>query len=283
MKLPDRTSLVDIHSHLVPGVDDGANDVEAVLASVERMSILGIRRLVTTPHLRGSLTTEPERLEARLSEVDEAFDAAVAALGEAFPEIEYRRGHEVLLDVPEVDFSDARVRMAGSSFVLVEWPRLHIPPGTPRVLAWIREQGYRPIVAHPERYVGMGARLELAEQWRGVGAYLQVNYGSLDGRYGEDARDVAFRLLERGLVDYMASDFHGKGGLKIYKKEAWSLLEERGAEEILALLCRINPGRILEDLEPLPVPTLPPSSRLFDRIRGMVRRSVDPADRRSRG
>ena len=283
MRLADRTSLVDIHSHLVPGVDDGANDVDAVVASVERMTILGIRRLITTPHLRGSLTMEPARLEARLSEVGEAFDTAAAALGEAFPEIEYRRGHEVLLDVPEVDFSDPRLRMAGSSFVLVEWPRLHIPPGTSRVLAWIREQGYRPIVAHPERYVGMGARLELAEQWRGVGAYLQVNYGSLDGRYGEEARDVALRLLERGLVDYMASDFHGKAGMKIYKREAWSVLEERGAEETLALLCRINPGRILEDQEPLPVPTLPPPSRLFDRIRGMVRRSVDPADRRSGG
>ena len=283
MRAPDRTSLVDIHSHLVPGVDDGANDVEAVLAAVERMSVLGIRRMITTPHLRGSLTMEPRRLNARLSEVDEAFAAATAALGEAFPEIEYRRGHEVLLDVPEVDFSDDRVRMAGSSFVLVEWPRLHIPPETPRVLARIRDQGHRPIVAHPERYVGMGARLELAEHWSGVGAYLQVNYGSLDGRYGEDARKVAFRLLELGLVDYMASDFHGKGGLKIYKEEAWARLEERGADETLELLCRVNPARILEDLEPFPVQTLPPSSGLLDRIRGMVRRSVDPTARRSRG
>ena len=283
MKHPDRTSLVDIHNHLVPGVDDGANDVRAVVSSVERMSVLGIRRLVTTPHLRGSLTAEPQRLEARLSQVDEAFDTAASALGEALPEIEYRRGHEVLLDVPEVDFSDPRVRMAGSSFVLVEWPRLHIPPGTTRVLAWIREQGYRPIVAHPERYAGMGARLELAEEWRGVGAYLQMNYGSLDGRYGEDARKVAVRLLKGGLVDYMASDFHGKAGLQIYKKEAWSLLEERGAEEILDLMCRTNPARVLENLDPLPVPELPPSSRLFARIWGMVRRSVDPADRRSRG
>lgn len=276
MILPDRTSLVDIHNHLVAGVDDGANDIPSVLSSVERMTHTGIRRIVTTPHIRGSLTSDPRRLEARLSEVDEAFERAAAAIKEDFPEVEYRRGHEVLLDVPEVDFADERIRMAGSSFVLVEWPRLHIPPGTPRVLGWIREQGYRPIVAHPERYMGMGDQLDLAERWRAVGAFLQVNYGSLDGRYGEDARDVALHLLERGLVDYMASDFHGKPGLRIYKKEAWAVLEERdGGEETLDLLCRVNPGRILEDLEPVPVPTLPPSSKLFDRIRGMVRRSKD--------
>lgn len=281
MILSDRTSLVDIHSHLVAGVDDGANDIPSVVSSVERMTHAGIRRIVTTPHIRGSLTLDPDRLEARLSEVGEAFETAAAALKEEFPEVEYRRGHEILLDVPDVDLSDERIRMADSSFVLVEWPRLHIPPGTPRVLGRIRDQGYHPIIAHPERYMGMGDQLDLAERWRAAGAFLQVNYGSLDGRYGEEPRDVALRLLERGLVDYMASDFHGRPGLKIYKKEAWAVLEERDADEILDLLCRVNPGRILEDLEPVPVPTLPPSSKLFDRIRGVVRRSKDSSGRHS--
>lgn len=281
MTLSDRTSLVDIHNHLVAGVDDGANDIPSVLSSVERMTHAGIRRIVTTPHIRGSLTLEPARLEVRLSEVGEAFETAAAAIEEKFPEVEYRRGHEILLDVPEVDLSDGRIRMADSSFALVEWPRLHIPPGTPRVLGRIREQGYRPIIAHPERYMGMGDQLDLAERWRAAGAFLQVNYGSLAGRYGEDARDAALRLLERGLVDYMASDFHGSPGLKIYKKEAWAVLEERDGDEILVLLCRVNPGRILEDLGPVPVPTLPPSSNLFDRIRGAVRRSKDSPGRHS--
>lgn len=281
MILADRTSLVDIHSHLVAGVDDGANDIPSVLSSVERMTHLGIRRIVTTPHIRGSLTSEPRRLEARLSEVSEAFEIAAAAIKEDFPEVEYRRGHEILLDVPEVDLADERIRMAGSSFVLVEWPRLHIPPGTPRVLGRIREQGYRPIVAHPERYMGMRGQLEITERWRAAGAFLQVNYGSLDGRYGEEAREVALLLLERGLVDYMASDFHGRPGLKIYKDEAWAVLQERDADETLDLLCRVNPGRILEDLEPLPVPALPPPSKLFDRIRGMMRRSRDSTGRHS--
>lgn len=281
MTFPDRTSLVDIHNHLVAGVDDGANDIPGVVSSVERMTRAGIRRIVTTPHIRGSLTSEPDRLEVRLSEVSEAFETAAAAIEEEFPEVEYRRGHEILLDIPEVDLSDERIRMADSSFVLVEWPRLHIPPGTPRVLGWIRDQGYRPIIAHPERYMGMGDQLDLAERWRAAGAFLQVNYGSLDGRYGEHARDAALRLLERGLVDYMASDFHGKAGLKIYKKEAWAVLEERDAHEILDLLCRVNPGRILEDLDPVPVPSLPPSSTFFDRIRGVVRRSKDSSGRHS--
>ena len=271
--LPDRTSLVDIHSHLVPGVDDGARNVLAVLSSVERMARVGIRRMITTPHIRGSLTQDPEALELRLSEVGEAFDQARVAIKEEFPEVEYLRGHEILLDLPDVDFSDERIRMAGSSFVLVEWPRLHVPPGTPGFLAAIRRQGYRPIVAHPERYMGMADQLSLAERWHAAGAYLQVNYGSLDGRYGEAAREVAVTLLERGLVHYMASDFHGQAGLKVYKEEAWAVLEEREAHEELDLLCRVNPARILQDLEPVPVPAIPPARKLLDRLRGMVRRS----------
>lgn len=280
MIIPDRTSLVDIHSHLVPGVDDGARNVVAAVSSVERMTHVGIRRLITTPHIRGSLTLDPERLEARLSEVSAAFGEAAAALRDTIPEIEYLRGHEILLDVPEVDLSDERIRMAGTSFVLVEWPRLQIPPSSPRVLARLREQGYRPIVAHPERYLGQGDPVEMAGRWRRSGAYLQVNYGSLDGRYGNDANEIAIRLLEAGLVDYMASDFHGKSGLKLYKDEAWSVLEERGADEALDLMCRVNPGRILDDLEPIPVPALPPPSKLFDRIRGIMRQHMLPERQR---
>lgn len=279
MRPADDGSLVDVHSHLVPGVDDGAKDVEAVLASVERFMALGIRRIITTPHIRASLTQNTDRYHARLSQVDEAFAEASGALAEQFPEFEYQRGHEVLLDVPAPDFSDPRIRMGGTSFVLVEWPRLTIPPGTPRVLSWIREQGYRPIVAHPERYGGMAGSDKLARRWRDAGAYLQVNYGSLAGRYGAQAEEMALELLEDGLVDYLASDFHGHSTLKVYRSEAATVFEERDATAALDILSRTNPGRILDDLEPLPVPTVPPPP-LLGRLRGMMgkrRRSEEGA------
>jgi protein-tyrosine phosphatase len=270
--LPDRTSLVDIHSHLVPAVDDGARNVEAVIRSIERLTLCGIRRVVTTPHLRGSLTLDPARLAERLDEVDEAFAAAAAALRQHFPEIEYRRGHEVMVDVPEPDFSDARTRLAGTVFVLVEWPRLHIPPGTPRVLRWIRDQGYIPVVAHPERYAGMGENAAIVQHWRDAGAYTQVNYGSLLGRYGASAQTVAFEILETGRADYLASDFHGHASLKIYKDEAWDLLTERDPGDLLDTLCRANPSRLIEGLEPLPVAPLLPAPGIMDRLRGAMRR-----------
>ena len=194
MIIKDTTSLVDIHSHLVPGVDDGARDVTAVLESVWRMMQVGIRRIVTTPHLRASLTLEPWALEERLSAVTLAFEEAAAAVKADFPEVEFRRGHEVMIDVPEPELADPRLRLNGTQFVLVEWPRLQVPPGTPRVLRWLRDQGWWPVIAHPERYMGVPDNPDLLRQWKEAGAYLQVNYGSFVGRYGAAPQDIASRL-----------------------------------------------------------------------------------------
>ena len=97
-----------------------------------------------------------------------------------------------------------------------------------------------------------------------------MNYGSLVGRYGNEARVVAFQLLRAGWADYMASDFHGHTNLEIYKKEAWAEFEEREALDTAELLSRTNPSRLLEDLEPLPVPPLPADPSLMTRLRGML-------------
>lgn len=269
----DVTSFVDIHSHLVPGVDDGARDVSAVLDSVERFTRASVRRILTTPHIEGSLTHDAARLEERLRTVTDAWTLAQRAIQEGFPEVEFMRGHEVLLDVPEVDFTDPRIRLAGTRFVLVEWPRLQLPPGTVRVLARIREQGWRPVVAHPERYAGMGQAIGMAAQWREVGARLQVNFGSLVGRYGSAAQSTAHRLLRRGWVDYLASDFHGHPRLKLHVDEASEALEALGADEALTYLYRTNPARLLADQDPLPVPLLPSERGLWARLKGLIEES----------
>jgi protein-tyrosine phosphatase len=118
----------------------------------------------------------------------------------------------------------------------------------------------------------MQRQIGLAGQWRGAGAYLQVNYGSLAGRYGSEAQAVAFRLLREGWVDYLASDFHGHPTLKIYRKEAWTVFEERHAGPIADVLCRANPARMIADLEPVPVPPVETDINFLARLRGLLRR-----------
>jgi len=265
----DSTALADIYSHLVPAVDDGARSLSDTLTSVELMTRRGIRKILTTPHLEGSLTLDGERLEERLSEVDEAFESAARAVGQKFPHVEFRRGHEVMLDTPDVDVSEPRVRLAGTRFVLIEWPRLHLPPGTQQVLRRIHNEGYRPIVAHPERYIGI--HVDLAGGWRDAGAYLQVNYGSLVGRYGGDARAFALRLMRRGWADYLASDYHGRPDRELYHAEAWDRLEALDGDEALVQMCLTNPARVFRDEEPVPVPMLPAERGFWAKVRGILK------------
>lgn len=260
-------SYVDLHSHLVPGVDDGAPSLEAALEGIGRMATAGVRRLVTTPHLEGSLTRDPDAFRSRMESMDEAWERVRTATREEHPDVEFRRGHEIMLDVPDVDLSDPRVRLAETSFVLVEWPWLQVPPETSAVLSRIRFGGLKPVIAHPERYRGLDAGLHAVERWRAEGAYLQVNHGSLVGRYGQEARRRAFRLLERGWVDYLASDFHGRPNLELYLDRAREVLEDQGGAEHFRLLARSNPERLLQEEEPLPVPPLELERTFWERIK----------------
>lgn len=269
MMLVDGGLVSDFHSHLVPGVDDGAQTLEEALEAVQRMVDVGIGRILTTPHLRGSLTHDGPGLERRLAEVDVSWTAISEAVQRQFPGVEFRRGHEVMLDVPDPDLSDARLRLAGTAFVLIEWPRLQIPPRTEPVLRRLCSQGYRPIIAHPERYHGMEHEIELAGEWRSAGAYLQVNNGSLVGRYGPQARAVAIDLLSRGWVDYLSSDFHARPHLSVYLEEAKAFFDERSGWEQFQLLTVGNPTRLLRGEVPLPVPGLPVQRGFWRRMKGI--------------
>lgn len=263
--------LTDLHSHLVPGVDDGARDLDDALEGVGRMVDRGIRTIVTTPHLAGSLTLDPQGLEERLTEVDAAFEAVERAVRERYPDVSFMRGHEVMLDRPEAHLEDPRIRLGDSRVVLAEWPRLRVPPGTARVLRALREQGVQIMIAHPERYGGYDEQLSAVEEWRAEGAFLQINYGSFTDRYGPRARLLAFRLLERGWVDCLASDFHGREHLRLYVNEAREVFRALDAEESWTLLSSTNPGRIARGEEPLLVPPVESSRGFLERLRALFR------------
>jgi len=256
---------VDFHSHLVPGVDDGARDLDEARSGLAAFRESGVTCVITTPHFQGSLTHRPAELAARLEELDRGW-AALSELAESeFPELSVRRGVEVMLDTPSPDLGDERLRLDGGPFVLVEFPYMTVPPRSSDTISELRLQGWRPIIAHPERYMGVDVGFEVAEEWRRVGGRLQVNAGSIVGRYGTEVQRRALLLLEKGWVDYIASDFHSRGRTRLRRcREA---LEEMGGAEQAALLMEVNPARLVAGEDPVPVPALRPRRSLWRRLR----------------
>jgi protein-tyrosine phosphatase len=260
--------MIDFHNHVVPGVDDGAADLEQSRAALAAFREQGATAVVATPHARASVTAAPGGVDAFLASVEPARAALEAMARAEFPGLRLERGFEVMLDVPTPDLSDPRLRLAGTRFVLVEFPFMGVPPNADQALFAVKMAGLLPILAHPERYPGVAAAPEMAEGWSRVGALLQVNAGSLLGRYGPEPFQAARALLRRGAAAYVASDYHARGTLHCAAFRA--ALEERGAGELAGLLLDENPARILRDQPPLPVPALPERKRrsFFGRIFG---------------
>lgn len=248
--------LGDLHSHLVPGVDDGAQSPEEGIAAVREMAAAGIRHVVTTPHFPASLLDDHRAAADYMEEVEAAFGALSAGARRVVPEVGLRRGFEVLLDAPDPDFSDPRLRLGGTRFVLVEWSWFGIPRDSEATIRRIRDGGWIPVVAHPERSRGLDEALELPRRWRDAGACLQLNHGSFVGRYGERARERALRLVQEGVADYLSSDHHPGPRSHLFVDAAREVFRNLGAESAFETLAGENPLRLMRDLEPVPVPRI---------------------------
>ena len=242
--------MIDIHTHLLPGVDDGSPSVEASLPVLERFAADGVEIVVCTPHLDASRGVHAPH--DRHAEILETLRAV------APPTPELRLGWEIMLDAPGVDLRDRRYALGGSTAVLVEFPRTSIPPNAAEELFRLRMSGVVPVLAHPERY--WGCTTDMVNEWRRVGAVVQMDVAGMfaGGRQGP----LAMEMLEEGLVDVLASDTHGDGRALLPARR-W--LEEVGALEHARLLTRDNAAHLLAD-EPLEA--VPP----FERRRGMFGR-----------
>lgn len=248
-------AYADFHSHLVPTVDDGSRSLDDSLHSIGRMVDAGVNGIITTPHFRASLLTS-SRFDPLMDYTDRRWRRVRDAVRVTWPGLDFRRGFEVRLDAPAPDLSDPRMRLGGTRFVLVEWAAFMARLGSPEMLSRLADSGYVPVLAHPERYHGIDRELRIVHAWKNAGAYLQANYGSLAGQYGDKPRALIRRFLQEGLVDYLSSDFHGQRGYTFYLEPGTAELKRLGGDAQLDLLARVNPARLFEGKRPLAVPPL---------------------------
>ena len=169
-----------------------------------------------------------------------------------------------MLDIPRPVLDDPRVRLAATSFVLVEFPFMSIPPQSTIAVREITRGGVTPVIAHPERYDGMSSNYALVESWKDAGAVIQVNSGSLLGYYGPTAERLAWLILRDGLADYLSSDYHSRG--KCAVGPCTEMMRSKGADREYRSLAIINPERLAAGALPLPVSPVTPAEPIWKRV-----------------
>ncbi|MBT3344626.1 MAG: hypothetical protein HN712_21575 [Gemmatimonadetes bacterium] len=231
---------VDIHCHALPGVDDGAPDVDTSLAMLRTAVGEGLRQAVVTPHY--SANAEPDQLRVHESVFSDLVSAVAA---EGLP-VELHLGVEMAFrfGLQEVAI-DASARLAGGQYVLVDLPPGPLSPGLEQAFFALRTAGWRPILAHPERHRELARQPERIQRLRDQDLLLQVNAGSLVGKFGRRAMATAQLLVERGWADFIASDGHDlhKRPMTV-RAAADRLLGLVGAERTRQLLCD-NPACVM--------------------------------------
>jgi protein-tyrosine phosphatase len=245
--------LIDLHSHVLPGLDDGAADLEEALAICAAAAADGITVLAGTPHVRHDHPTTPENMEAALD-----------ALQAAGPPVEIVRGGE--LDLAELERPKEelqRFALGGSRYLLVETPYYGWPLNLADELFRLHLAGFTAVLAHPERNVDVMERPELLEPIVAGGALVQLTAAAVDGRLGKRTRACTRTLIDRGLAHLIASDAHAPEIRAIGLSSAAASV---GDDELARWLTLDVPSAVLADVEPPPRPIARPRRRgLFGR------------------
>jgi protein-tyrosine phosphatase len=199
----------DMHSHILPGIDDGAGDIETSLELIRGLKELGYQKLIATPHIMWDMyRNTPGIINRKLDEVREA----VAKEG---IDIEINAAAEYFLDEHVEDLLRTKEPMLAinDNRVLVEFSMAFPSLNIKDILFEMQMQGYQPIIAHPERYTYLSRNKEFYDELRDIGCLFQLNILSLGGGYGKSVTELAQYLLKNNFYSLVGTDMHHTGHL----------------------------------------------------------------------
>ncbi|HEX2845641.1 MAG TPA: CpsB/CapC family capsule biosynthesis tyrosine phosphatase [Chitinophagaceae bacterium] len=213
----------DMHSHLLPGIDDGANDLENSLELIRGLKALGYKKLITTPHIlwdmyRNTPAIIAEKLELVKKAVEnEGIDIEIEAAAEYFLDEHVR----------ELLHKKEPLLTLSGNLVLTEFSMAYASMNVKDILFDMQMQGYQPVIAHPERYAYLQRNKDFFVELKDIGCLFQLNLLSLSGGYGRVVAELANYLLKNGFYDMAGTDLHHTGHVEALKKfQAPPLLKE---------------------------------------------------------
>lgn len=231
--------MIDLHSHILPDLDDGARSLGEAL-DMARMAVdSGITVMVATPHCAHD----------RAREVQESWELLCEALRENEIPLKLLPGMEIFgtSDTVRLLKEGKLLTLNGSRYPLVEFDFHSTGDEETLVLRSLRKAGYRPVVAHPERYSYIQRNPRLVNQWFRMGCLLQVNRGSLLGRFGVQAQAMAVELVERGFATVVATDAHSARVRTPWMRDIREILSREVSPQCARALLLDNPKKILKN------------------------------------
>lgn len=253
-KIKDDT-MIDIHAHILPGYDDGAEDMYDTMEMLRMSEDSGVEAIVATPHCN-----LPGLFDNYFGqEYIDRYQSVVRAAGEEDLKIQILPGMEAYAteDLPDLIVDGKIMPLNQSRYILLEFAFDEDPDYADDLLERVAHVGAKPVIAHAERYEFIQDDPQRAWRWRKLGYVIQVNKGSLLGRFGEGAQIASHRLLHHNLVSVVASDAHSPFQRTTYMRDAYAELGVEYSKKHLDVLFHENPARICANkpilkLEPIP-------------------------------
>jgi len=205
----------DVHSHFIPGLDDGAQTMEDAIALTREFHKLGYKKVITTPHiLSDGYPNTPEIILGGLEKV------RVALKHEQIP-IQIEAAAEYYIDF-DFDRKIEREKLLtfGKNYLLFEVSYLNPPDNLEQIIFKLLTRGYKPVLAHPERYNFWHDKFEKYEQLKEKGLLFQLNINSLTGYYSHATKKIAEMMIEKNMIDFLGSDCHHLGHVNLIKTKA---------------------------------------------------------------
>jgi protein-tyrosine phosphatase len=213
-ELSDLSGLVaDMHNHLIPGIDDGATDLESSIVMIRAMHNLGYRKFIATPHIQWEMYKNTHEI------IENGAQLVRNRLAESNLQVEFRGAGEYFLDehVDELLEKNIPLLTIHKNMVLVEFSFIRQPMDLKDKLFQLQIKGYQPIIAHPERYLYFGAHKNTYDELHDMDCIFQLNLLSLCGYYGKKQEELAHYLIKKKYVSLLGSDLHNLRHINILR------------------------------------------------------------------
>ncbi|MGV3461091.1 MAG: tyrosine-protein phosphatase [Flavobacterium sp.] len=218
--IPD--GYTDIHSHLLPGIDDGANDIEDTASLIKTLQDYGFANFITTPHiLTGVWNNTADGIRQKETET-------IKLLPQHEVSVPFKSAAEYLMDDTFLNLLKTEELLTlKDRYVLVEMSYLNPPMQLYDIIYELQLRDYKPVLAHPERYNFYAGKMEDFQKLKRAGCFFQLNLLSVTGYYGKGPLETSKRLLEAGMIDFTGSDVHHERHTDAFKSKV--LLKETAA------------------------------------------------------